>query len=66
MRASNNATIIMSFNVAAFHDGDPVIEVSRLFNTDVPEISARQQLGATAFDASRSFIDHVTPYPRQH
>jgi hypothetical protein len=63
VRDSNNATIIMAFNVAAYHDGDPVIDVSRLFNTDVPEISARQELGATAFDASRSFIDHIAPYP---
>jgi Met-zincin/Domain of unknown function (DUF5117)/Domain of unknown function (DUF5118) len=63
VKDSNNATIIMAFNVAAYHDGDPVIDVSRLFNTDVPEFSARQQLGATAFDASRSFIDHVSPYP---
>src|ERR1700722_373311 len=63
VKDSNNATIIMSFNVAAYHDGDPVIDVSRLFNTDVPEMSARQQLGATAFDASRSFIDHISSYP---
>jgi hypothetical protein len=63
VKDSNNATIIMAFNVAAYHDGDPVIDVSRLFNTDVPEMSARQQLGATAFDASRSFIDHISPYP---
>lgn len=63
VKAANNATIIMAFNVAAYHDGDPVIDVSRLFNTDVPELSARQQLGATAFDATRSYIDHISPYP---
>jgi hypothetical protein len=63
VKDSNNATIIMAFNVAAYHDGDPVIDVSRLFNTDVPEMSARQQLGATAFDAARSYIDHVSPFP---
>jgi hypothetical protein len=63
VKNSNNATIIMSFNVAAYHDGDAVIDVSRLFNTDVPEMSARQELGATAFDATRSFIDHISPYP---
>jgi len=53
----------MAFNAAAYHDGDPVIEVGRLFSTDVPEMSARQQLGATAFDAARSFIDHISSYP---
>jgi len=63
VKAANNDTIIMAFNVAAYHDGDPVIDVSRLFNTDVSEISARQQLGATAFDGSRSFIDHISPFP---
>ncbi len=64
MKDANNDTIIMAFNVAAYHDGDPVIDVSRLFNTDVPEFSARQHLGATAFDASRSFIDHINPLIR--
>ncbi len=63
VKNSNNDTIVMAFNVAAYHDGDPVIDVSRLFNTDVPEFSARQQLGATAFDASRSFIDRIATFP---
>ena len=63
VKNANNDTIILSFNVAAYHDGDPVIDVSRLFNTDVPEFSARQHLGATAFDASRSFIDHISTFP---
>jgi len=63
VRNANNDTIILAFNVAAYHDGDPVIDVSRLFNTDVPEFSARQHLGATAFDASRSFIDHISTFP---
>jgi hypothetical protein len=63
VKAANNATIIMAFNVAAYHDGDPVIEVGRLLDADVPEFSARQTLGATAFDASRSYINHVTTFP---
>ncbi len=64
VRAANNSTIIMSFPVAAFaKDGAPVIEVTRLFTTDVPEISARQRLGATTMDASRSFIERLSPYP---
>ena len=29
----------------------------------MPEFSARQHIGATAFDASRSFIDHISPFP---
>ncbi len=63
VKDANNDTIVMAFNVAAYHDGDPVIDVSRLYNTDVPEFSARQHIGATGFDASRSFIDHISPYP---
>ena len=60
---NNNDTIIVAFNVAAYHDGAPVIDVSRLFNADVPEFSARQHLGATSFDASRSYIDHISTFP---
>lgn len=63
VKSSNNDTIILAFNVSAYHDGDPVIDVGRLFNTDVPEISARQHLGATAFDASRSYIEHISTFP---
>jgi len=63
VKNANNDTIVMAFNVAAYHDGDPVIEVGRLFNTDVPEFSARQRIGASAFDASRSFIDHINTFP---
>jgi len=64
VKAANNDSIIMSFPVAAFaKDGAPVIEVSRLFTSDVQEFSARQRLGATAVDASRTFIERVAPYP---
>src|SRR5580692_10222531 len=63
VKSANNDTIVMAFNVAAYHDGDPVIDVSRLYNTDVAEFSARQHIGATAFDASRSYIDRISPYP---
>src|ERR1017187_5655422 len=64
VEAANNSTIIMTFPVAAFaKDGAPVIEVTRLFSTDVPEISARQRLGATTMDASRSFIERISTYP---
>jgi hypothetical protein len=64
VEAANNRTIIMTFPVAAFSkDGNTVIEVTRLFTSDVFEISARQRLNATAMDATRSFIDRVSPYP---
>jgi hypothetical protein len=71
VKAANNDAIIASFPVAAFaKDGDPVIDVTRLFvpsgggagGAEIPEISARQHVGASGVDATRSFVDHITPY----
>src|SRR6185369_8625183 len=56
--AANNDTIIMAFNIEALgKDDSAVIDVSRLFTTEVTEFSARTRLRARGFDASRSFID---------
>ena len=64
VKAANNDSIIMSFPVAAFGpNGSAVIEVTRLFTTDVFELSARQRLNATTMDPTRSFIDRISPYP---
>jgi hypothetical protein len=64
VKASNNDTILMTFPVAAFSkDGAPVIEVTRLFSTDVPEFNVRQRLNATTMDASRSYVERISPYP---
>ncbi|SPF51920.1 conserved hypothetical protein [Candidatus Sulfopaludibacter sp. SbA4] len=64
VKAANNDAIIMSLPVAAFaKDGAPVIEVTRLFTGDLQEFSARQRLGATAVDATRTFIERISPYP---
>ncbi|HYW42047.1 MAG TPA: zinc-dependent metalloprotease [Bryobacteraceae bacterium] len=64
VKAANNNAIIQSFPVAAFaKDGAPVIEVTRLFTGDLQEFSARQRLGATAVDATRTFIERIAPYP---
>jgi hypothetical protein len=61
---ANNPPIVMAFNVEAFSPaGSPVIDVTRLFTTEVPEFSARRNLGARGFDASRTFIDKVVSYP---
>ncbi|MBI4892417.1 MAG: zinc-dependent metalloprotease, partial [Acidobacteria bacterium] len=61
---ANADTIIMAFNVEAFaKDGSAVIDVTRLFTTDVPEFSARARLRARAMDSTRSFLDKVTSYP---
>ncbi|MFZ1700455.1 MAG: zinc-dependent metalloprotease [Pyrinomonadaceae bacterium] len=63
--ASNNDPILMAFNVAAWgpNNDSAVIDVSRLFTTDIYEISARQRLSANSMDASRSFIESISPFP---
>jgi hypothetical protein len=55
----------MAFPVAAWgpNNDTAVIDVGRLFTTDVTEFSARQRLGATAMDATRSFVERITPFP---
>lgn len=65
VQAANNDSILMTFNVAAWgpNNDTAVVEVTRLFNTDVFEFSARQRLNATALDTARSFIERITPYP---
>src|SRR5271156_4684390 len=65
VKASNNNAILMSFPVAAFgaFRNSAVIDVTRLFTSDVSEFSARQRLNASPMDASRSYIERVTPYP---
>ncbi len=64
VRDANENAIIMAFNVEALSkDGDPVIDVSRLFTTDVPEFSARARLRARAMDSTRSFIDKAVSFP---
>src|SRR6185369_17706107 len=60
VQAANNDTIIMAFNIEAFgKDESAVIDVTRLFTTEVTEFSARTRLRARGFDASRSFIEKV-------
>ena len=62
--AANNSSILMTFPVAAFaSDGAPVIDVGRLYTSDMPEFEIRRRLNATAADASRSYMESITPYP---
>jgi hypothetical protein len=64
VQAANNDTIIMAFNVEAFgKDDSAVIDVTRLFTTEVTEFSARTRLRARGFDASRSFIEKTKSFP---
>jgi hypothetical protein len=64
VKAANHDAILMVFPIAAFGKNESaVIEVTRLFSTDVFEFSARQRLNATAMDPTRSFVERVSPYP---
>ena len=64
VEAANFDPIVMAFNIDALGKDDAaVIEVTRLFTTDVPEFSGRTRVGARAFDASRSFVDRVAAFP---
>lgn len=61
---STNPPIVRAFNVAAFSKTeDPVIEVTPLFLTDVPEFSARGRIGGRGMDATRTFLEKVVSFP---
>ena len=64
VQAANNDTIIMAFNIEALGKEDSaVIDVSKLFTTEVTEFSARTRLRARGFDATRSFIEKTKSFP---
>ena len=61
---ANYPTIIRAFNVAAYaSNGDPVIDVTSLFMTDVPEFSVRTRVGGRGMDTNRSFLEKVVSFP---
>ena len=65
VRAANNDSILMAFYIEALGpESAPVIEVTRLFTTDVTEFSPRARLRARSFDSTRSFVDRVVSYPK--
>ena len=62
--AANYSPIVMAFNIEALGKDDAaVVDVTRLFTTDVPEFSGRTRVGARAFDASRSFVERAVSFP---
>ena len=64
VEAANFNPIVMAFNIEALgKDEAPVIDVTRVFTTDVPEFSARTRVGARAFDAARSFVERAVSFP---
>ena len=67
VRLSNIAPIIMSFDVASWHtaDSSAVIEVTKLFTTDVAELNLHQ-LGfrIRRLDPARSVVERARSFPR--
>jgi hypothetical protein len=64
VEAANYNPIVMAFNIEALGKEDAaVIDVTRLFTTDVPEFSGRTRVGARSFDASRSFVERSVSFP---
>ena len=62
--AANYAPIIMAFNIEALGKDDAaVIDVTRLYTSDVPEFSGRTRVGARSFDSSRSFVERAVSFP---
>jgi len=60
VEASQRYTVLLAFPVEAFSkEGAPVIDVGRLFTTEVGDFTARQVVGATAMDPGRSFVDRA-------
>jgi hypothetical protein len=64
VQAANYDSILMAFNIEAMGKDDaPVIEVTRLFTTDVPEFSGRTRVRARTFDTTRSFVERAVSFP---
>jgi hypothetical protein len=64
VEAANYNPIVMAFNVEAIgREEASVIDVTRLFTSDVPEFSGRTRVGARGFDASRSFVERAVSFP---
>ena len=64
VEAANFDSIVMAFNIEALGKEDAaVIDVTRLFTSDVPEFSGRTRVRARTFDASRSFVERAVSFP---
>jgi hypothetical protein len=64
VHAANFDTILMAFPILTVGKNDaPVIEVSPLFTTEVPEFNVRARLRARGFDPSRAFVERVKAFP---
>ncbi len=61
---ANYPAIIRTFPVAAYAaNGDPVIDVTQIFTTDVPEFSARGAVGGRGVANDRTFLERAVSFP---
>lgn len=64
VKASSVEPIIQVFPIQAFgKDKRPVIDVTSLFTSDVPEFSAKGPLRASGLDSRRTFIEKIKAFP---
>jgi hypothetical protein len=64
VRDATVSSIIAAFDVEAEgKDKAPVIDVTRLYNTDVPEFSVKSAISGGGIDAGRSYLDSVKDFP---
>lgn len=65
VEATNNPTILASFPIEAeAKDGSAVIEVSKLYTSEILEFSPKQHIGAKALDKERCFLDSARTFPK--
>jgi len=64
VQGSQRDAILTALQVESYgKDGAPVIEVSRLFLSEVGDFSARTALRATGLDSNRSYIERSKAFP---
>src|SRR5512144_444423 len=65
VRLSTIEPVLMSFDVAAFSpkDSNLVIEVTRLYTTDVPEFNTRRVFRLRRLDPARSLVESARSFP---
>ncbi|MCH8273264.1 MAG: zinc-dependent metalloprotease [Armatimonadetes bacterium] len=64
IEAANVPPIAMVFDVQAYaENGAAVIDVTKLYTSDVAEFSVRSRLGAGSLDSARSFLEKVKAFP---
>jgi hypothetical protein len=61
---SNFGPIVATFNVETYGpDSAAVVDVTRLFTTNIPEFAAIDGNGPNAVDANRSFVERAIAFP---